>query len=86
MAKPVHFFCNAPKARIVHLVGDFNGWNPTTDVMTRQVDGWWFIEVDLTHGHHRYRFLIDGKPTLDPRANGTAHDEKGEDVSVVAVS
>src|ERR1051325_7733108 len=33
--------------------------------MTRRVDGWWFIEVDLTHGHHHYRFLVDGIAILE---------------------
>ena len=86
MAKPVHFFCEAPKARAVYLVGDFNSWDPTADAMAPRVDGWWFIEVELTHGHHQYRFLADGKPMLDPRATGVGHNEEGEKVSVVAVS
>jgi len=85
MAKPVHFFCEAPKARAVYLVGDFNDWDPSADAMTRQVDGWWFVEVDLTRGHHLYRFMIDGGPKLDPRASGVALDEKGEQASVTAV-
>jgi len=86
MTKPVHFFCEAPRARAVYLVGDFNDWDPMASAMTRRVDGWWSIEVEMTHGHQRYRFLVDGKPMLDPRANGVAHNEKGEEVSVVAIS
>jgi 1,4-alpha-glucan branching enzyme len=86
MAKPVHFFCEAPKARAVYLVGDFNEWDPVADAMIRRVDGWWFIEVDLPHGHHQYRFLVDGVVKLDPQASGVAHNENGEEVSVVAVS
>jgi 1,4-alpha-glucan branching enzyme len=86
MAKPVHFYCEAPKARAVHLVGDFNGWNPTADEMAQRVDGWWFIEVNLTHGHHRYRFLVDERTKLDPRATGIARDDNGEEASMLAVS
>jgi len=86
MAKPVHFFCEAPKARAVYLVGDFNRWDPSADAMTRRVDGWWFIEVEMVHGHHRYRFLVDGKPMLDPRASGVSRDDRGDEVSVAAVS
>jgi 1,4-alpha-glucan branching enzyme len=86
MAKPVHFFYEAPQASAIYLVGDFNDWNPTANAMRRRIDGWWSVEVDMTHGHHRYRFLVDGRPALDPRANGVARDEKGEEVSVVAVS
>jgi hypothetical protein len=50
------------------------------------VDGWWFIQVPLTHGHHQYRFVVDGKPMLDPHAAGVARNERNEEVSLVAVS
>ena len=49
-------------------------------------DGWWFIEVQLTHGHHRYRFLVDDKPVLDPQGTGIARNERNEQVSLLAVS
>ena len=86
MVKPIHFYCEAPGAKNVSLVGDFNEWNPSSHPMERRVDGWWFIEVPLTHGHHPYRFLVDGKPRLDPQATGVAHDEIDQEVSLVAVS
>jgi 1,4-alpha-glucan branching enzyme len=86
MAKPVHFYCQAPNARAVFLVGDFNEWDASSIAMQRRLDGWWFIEVNLTHGHHKYRFVVDGEPMLDPRATGTTRNGEGEEVSVVAVS
>jgi 1,4-alpha-glucan branching enzyme len=86
MPKPVNFYCEAAHAQGVFLVGDFNSWDTTANPMTRRVDGWWFLQVPLTHGHHQYRFLVDGKPMLDPRASGIAHNESNEEVSVVAVS
>ena len=54
--------------------------------MRRREDGWWFIEVQLNHGHHQYQFLVDGKPTLDPKGTGIARNEQNERVSLVAVS
>ena len=84
--KPTNFYCDAPGAKAVYLVGDFNHWNPTTHPMERRVDGCWFLQVLLTHGHHQYRFLVDGKPILDPHAAGVAHNEVNEEVSLVAVS
>jgi 1,4-alpha-glucan branching enzyme len=84
--KPVNFYFAAPSAQSVYLTGDFNGWDPTTHPMRRRVDGWWFIEVQLRHGHHRYRFLVDGHPVLDPQSTGIARDEHNEQVSLVAVS
>jgi 1,4-alpha-glucan branching enzyme len=86
MAKPVNFYYANPNAKSVCLCGDFNHWQATSHPMQRRVDGWWFLQVPLTHGHHRYRFLVDGEAALDPRATGVAADEHDEKVSLVAVS
>lgn len=86
MAKPVNFVCLAPGAKQVCLVGDFNNWDPATHRMQRQPDGAWLLQVALHHGHHHYRFLINGHPALDPRAHGVARDAKGEKVSLIAIS
>ena len=82
--KPVSFYCAAPSAKQVELAGDFNQWHPFP--MERSVDGWWFTQVQLCHGHHQYRFLVDGRPTLDPLASGIARDEHDERASLIAVS
>jgi 1,4-alpha-glucan branching enzyme len=86
MAKPVNFVCVAPNAKVVHLTGDFNDWDPAAMPMKRQPDGAWLLQVQLSHGHHHYRFLVDGKAVLDPRAHGVARDHQGEKVSLLAVS
>jgi hypothetical protein len=54
--------------------------------MRRREDGWWFVEAALTHGHHQYLFLVDGVPTLDPRAAGTAQVDGFPKASLIAVS
>ena len=82
--KPVNFFCAAPQAKSVDLVGDFNHWHPFP--MTRSVDGWWLAQVELPHGHHQYRFLVDGIPMLDPQATGIVRVDHDERVSLIAVS
>ncbi len=84
MAKPTNFYCYAPEARFVQVQGDFTDGSPLA--MQRRVDGWWFLQVPLTHGHHQYRFLVDGQPRLDPRATGVAQNDANEQVSVLAVS
>jgi 1,4-alpha-glucan branching enzyme len=86
MSKPVNFICVAPKAKQVYLAGDFNGWNPELSPMVRQPDGAWLLQMWLHHWHHQYRFLVDGKPLLDPKASGTARDLNGERASLIAVS
>jgi 1,4-alpha-glucan branching enzyme len=84
--KPVNFVCLAPGAKRVTLVGDFNDWHPEAMPLKRHVDGSWCVQVTLGHGHHHYQFLVDGKPTLDPRAQGVARNEANEKVSLLAVS
>lgn len=84
MAKPVNFYCAAPKAKAVAIEGDFSGWAPLP--MQRRIDGWWFVQLNLTHGHHQYCFNVDGKRVLDPRAAGTLRNQENEKVSVVSVS
>lgn len=84
--KPVNFICVAPEAQSVSLIGDFNDWHPNATPMKRQHDGAWLVQISLSHGHHHYQFLVDGNPTLDPRAQGIARNEKNEKVSLMAVS
>jgi 1,4-alpha-glucan branching enzyme len=86
MSKPVNFICAAPAAQHVTLIGDFNDWDPNAYPMKRQPDGNWLLQIPLSHGHHHYQFLVDGKPALDPRAQGIARNEKNEKVSLLAVS
>ena len=82
----VNFICNAPQAKAVSLVGDFNQWNPTSHPMRQMPDRSWMVLVELKHGHHRYAFLADGVLTLDPRGQGVTRNDKGERVSLVPVS
>jgi 1,4-alpha-glucan branching enzyme len=86
MAKPMNFICFAQNAQAVSVVGDFNQWNSKANPMARQPDGAWFASIPLHHGHHRYLFLVDGKPMLDPKAQGIARNDQNERVSLLAVS
>jgi 1,4-alpha-glucan branching enzyme len=86
MRKPVNFFCRAPGAKMVALVGDFNEWDPHAHLMTRTPDGAWHLQVPLHHGHHQYLFLVDGKPELDPGAQGVTRNQRNERVSLMSVS
>ena len=82
----VGFFCDAPQAKSVSLVGDFNGWDSAATPMQRTPDGRWMASLELNHGHHRYLFLVDGEPMLDPSATGIARDDHNNGVSLIAVS
>ena len=82
----VDFFCYAPDAKNVCLIGDFNDWLPEANPMRRMPDGYWMASMELPHGYHQYLFLVDGKPVLDPKASGKAHNERNEPVSLIPVS
>ncbi|MBI3870722.1 MAG: isoamylase early set domain-containing protein [Verrucomicrobia bacterium] len=84
--KPIAFLCVAPSAERVTVMGDFNDWDSDSHPMNQTFDGAWRVEVPLSHGHHHYLFCIDGKPVLDPRAQGIARNVKGEKVSLISVS
>jgi 1,4-alpha-glucan branching enzyme len=84
--KPVSFLCLAPEATRVFITGDFNDWDTTAHPMRQMPDGAWRTEIPLNHGHHHYLFIVDGKRTLDPRAQGVARNEHNEKVSLLAVS
>jgi 1,4-alpha-glucan branching enzyme len=86
MAKPINFYYARVDARSVNLMGDFNDWNPSSLPMLRRADGWWFIQVRLTHGHHPYLFLVDGTPTLDRQATGTVQTDRYAKASIIALS
>jgi 1,4-alpha-glucan branching enzyme len=82
----VNFFCVAPNAQHVTLVGDFNDWHPAATPLCRMSDGRWMASLELSHGYHQYLFLVDGRPVLDPKASGVARNNHNERVSLLAVS
>ena len=82
----VSFYCHAPQADRVFLVGDFNRWNPQTDPMKPTPTGTWTLSLALSHGHHQYYFFVDGNSVLDPNAHGTTRNQLNERVYLVAVS
>lgn len=86
VVKPINFFCNAPQAESVSVVGDFNQWQPSANPMEKQLDGSWQASVDMKHGHHRYAFWVDGVLTLDPKALGITRDDLDNRVSLLSVS
>jgi hypothetical protein len=62
------------EAEKVFLVGDFNGWNPTIDLMVSAENGF-EARLFLLPGTYRYRFLADGVSMSDP--DNSCIDEEG---------
>lgn len=68
----------------VHLVGEFNDWQPS-QAMKRQKDGSWQLAVELEpERKYQFRYLIDEQWWLnDPEADEYAPNPYGEENSVV---
>lgn len=79
--KPFEFKHKAPKAKSVELVGDFNAWKPGLLKMKRGSGGLWSLVVPVRPGPHKYLFLDDGEPKVDP-STGTADGPEGRRVSL----
>ncbi|MCL7972217.1 MAG: hypothetical protein M8866_09065 [marine benthic group bacterium] len=83
----VQFVVDAPAAETVHLVGDFNEWQPTVELDDADGDGVWSGRVPLRPGVHEYMFVIDGSDWVtDPNAVGYQDDGFGQRNALVAVS
>ena len=63
----VTFSFEAPKAKKVNLMGDFNEWDVAKHPMKKDNDGIWRKIVMLSPGRYEYKFLVDGKWQNDPQ-------------------
>lgn len=72
---------NHGNARKVILAGSFNNWNETELKMKKIADGW-VADVKLDPGKHWYKFIIDGKWSIDRDNKLVENDGKGNDNSV----
>jgi 1,4-alpha-glucan branching enzyme len=85
LIKPVAFRIHAPDAKVVWLAGKFSGDQFKNHNMKKKVDGYWECSVDLKRGHYEYHFLVDGVPTVDPKAITNVVTGDGRTFSVVEV-
>lgn len=70
-ARPIVFELDAPNARTVQVVGNFNDWSREASRMERGPDGHWRMTTMLAPGRYVYAYLIDGRrfqrdPLRDP--------------------
>ncbi len=80
-------FCvNAPLAKEVHLVGDFNGWELGKESFMQADNGTWKKRLNLNPGKYHYRFVIDGEWTEDPKNPLKATNPFGQMNSLVEIN
>ncbi|MBW7905332.1 MAG: glycogen-binding domain-containing protein [Phycisphaerae bacterium] len=90
--KQVRFSCQAPDAKVVHLAGTFNGWDPRATPMAKRARGEWARELELAPGRYEYKFVVDGRWCCEPgqpdtpaRAPGCVCNEHGTMNRVIEV-
>lgn len=59
--KRVTFAIEAPGAKEVDLVGDFNHWTPKKHPMAKDKNGTWKKALMLEPNVYEYKFLVDGE-------------------------
>jgi hypothetical protein len=83
----VEFSFDAPAARLVSVVGEFNEWDNHAAPMRRSASGRWTTNVALAPGRHIYGFAVDGDELVpDPRAPVAPEQMFGVRHSVLVVS
>ena len=80
----VSFALKKASAKRVSLIGEFNGWKDDALPLARTGDGRWELLLPLPKGRHRYLFVVDGRPELDP-ANPETVEAEGRKASVKTV-
>jgi chromosome partitioning protein len=81
----VLFRLDAPEAKSVGLVGDFNSWHEPLDLNDDDEDGIWIAIARLDPGTYQYKFIIDGRWQPDPSNPVNVDDTHGGRNSVVVV-
>jgi 1,4-alpha-glucan branching enzyme len=87
----VTFSFKSTEARKVILIGDFNNWNPQKHPMKKNWNemwwnGTWEKTVMLPPGQYEYKFLVDGKWTIDPQNIQTSQNDFGALNSILNLS
>ena len=81
------FVLNDRAAHRVAVVGDFNGWNPTSAPMTRAPGGdLWSATILVPPGRHTFGYMVDDSSfVLDPHMPKSRDPDLGTEGSVVIV-
>ena len=81
----VLFKLDAPHARRVAVVGDFNSWQEPVELNDDDGDGVWIAITRLDPGTYQYKFKVDDQWRPDPCNPVEVDDAHGGRNSVVVV-
>jgi len=79
---------NDNKSHTVAIAGDFNGWNPQTNVLEDpEGDGIWTGTLNLEPGKYEYMFVMDGEEWFpDPNALRYVKDGFGNKNAILEIN
>lgn len=83
--RKVTFSLNAPKAKKVAVLGDFNKWKDNTHVMKKMENGMWLKTAMLLAGTYEYRFLVDGQWQNDQKNDRVCWNSFGTQNNILHV-
>lgn len=83
--KRTRFQISLPDAKLVTLVGDFNGWDASTNPMKKDSKGNWKTKVKLPKGENQFRYLVDGKEWYNDAECSTVQNSYRSENSVINV-
>lgn len=67
----------------VYVAGTFNQWNPSSHPLQKTADNLWELSLPLIPGSYPYKFIIDGKWSLDLANPERIQDESGNQNSLL---
>ena len=82
--REVTFAVYEPRAEQVFVCGAFNDWQAAP--LTRQENRDWKTTLALAPGRYEYKFVVDGKWKIDPRAAHSTPNGLGTLNSVLEVT
>jgi len=65
--KEVIFRIYSPKSEQISLIGSFNNWNSSIDILKKNKRGYFEIKKPLAPGEYIYYYRIDGIKEIDPK-------------------
>jgi hypothetical protein len=60
-------------AKEVFIAGSFNFWDPKSNPLIKQNDGW-TGELELSVGSYNYKYVVDDRWILDPSSQNTSEE------------
>jgi len=79
------FSLEAPHAKEVILMADFNNWDKKTHPMKQDKNGFWDKIVIIPPGRYEYKFLVDEEWWHDPKNQEVCYNKHGTLNSVITV-